>query len=87
MAVTSGPAEQRIPDVASRIGADVVVMGTFARSGLGGYLVGNTAEKVLASLEASAVTIKLDGFHSPVADESHRHPRLTRVATAANNSG
>jgi len=45
---------------------DVVVMGTVARTGIPGLLVGNTAEKILSGLHQSILAIKPDGFVSPV---------------------
>lgn len=47
-----------ISQTATRIGADVVVMGNFGRTGLSGYLIGNTAEKVLPGLNASIISVK-----------------------------
>ncbi|WP_370298515.1 universal stress protein [Pontibacterium sp.] len=43
-----------------------LVMGTFARSGLSGYLIGNTAEDILLSIESPVIAIKPEGFVSPV---------------------
>ncbi|MBU1247331.1 MAG: universal stress protein [Proteobacteria bacterium] len=45
---------------------DVVVMGSVARTGIPGLLVGNTAEKIVNNLEESILAIKPDGFVSPV---------------------
>ena len=50
--------------VAERI--DLVVMGTVARAGIAGMLIGNTAERVLRKLPCSVLTVKPDGFVSPV---------------------
>jgi universal stress protein E len=46
-------------------GVDVVVMGTKARSGIAGVLIGNTAERVLRRLPCSVLAVKPDGFISP----------------------
>ncbi|MDI3326735.1 universal stress protein [Pontibacterium granulatum] len=43
-----------------------LVMGTFARSGLSGYLIGNTAEDILLSIDCPVIAIKPEGFASPV---------------------
>lgn len=43
-----------------------LIMGTFSRTGLRGYLIGNTAENVLLSVDSSVVAVKPDGFTSPV---------------------
>jgi nucleotide-binding universal stress UspA family protein len=47
-------------------GVDVLVMGTVARGGIPGMLIGNTAERVLRKLPCSVLTVKPDGFESPV---------------------
>ena len=43
-------------------------MGTLARTGIEGYLIGNTAETVLQRVECSVLTTKPDGFVSPVCE-------------------
>lgn len=43
-----------------------LVMGTFARSGLSGYLIGNTAEDILLSIDSPVIALKPPGFISPV---------------------
>lgn len=47
-------------------GIDLVVMGTVARTGLSGVLIGNTAERVLQRLRVSVLATKPEGFTSPV---------------------
>jgi universal stress protein E len=46
---------------------DLVVMGTMARSGVVGLVVGNTAERMLDGLRCSVFTLKPRGFVSPLA--------------------
>jgi nucleotide-binding universal stress UspA family protein len=46
--------------------ADVIVMGTVARSGIPGLIIGNTAEEVMQATQASILAVKPDGFISPV---------------------
>lgn len=55
-----------IPNYAAEQKMDIVVMGSVARTGVPGLLVGNTAEKIVANLEDSIIAIKPDGFESPV---------------------
>jgi nucleotide-binding universal stress UspA family protein len=55
-----------ISELAKREQIDLIVMGTIARTGLTGALLGNTAEKVLDRIECSVLAIKPDGFVSPV---------------------
>lgn len=45
---------------------NALIMGTFARSGLSGYLIGNTAEDILLSINSPVIAVKPDGFVSPV---------------------
>ena len=47
-------------------GADVVVMGTVARTGLSGVFIGNTAENIINSLECPVLAVKPEGFVSPL---------------------
>jgi universal stress protein E len=55
-----------IPSFANDNGFDLVVMGTVARQGISGALLGNTAEEVLPQLKCSILAIKPDDFVSPV---------------------
>ena len=45
---------------------DLLVMGTVCRTGLAGFIIGNTAEEVLSALNCSVLTVKPEGFVSPV---------------------
>ena len=45
---------------------DVVVLGTVARTGLPGLIIGNTAEQVLSQITCSVLALKPDGFVSPI---------------------
>jgi nucleotide-binding universal stress UspA family protein len=49
---------------------DLVVMGTVARTGIAGFFIGNTAEKVARNIHCSLLTVKPDGFVSPVSISS-----------------
>ena len=64
--VVHGHAADSIADVAARTRAGVVVLGTLARAGLPGLIIGNTAEKVVGMLDASIIAVKPPGFVSPV---------------------
>jgi nucleotide-binding universal stress UspA family protein len=52
--------------VAEHVQADLIAMGTVGRSGIKGLLLGNTAEKVLGACDLSMLTVKPDGFVSPI---------------------
>lgn len=61
-----GDAEEQLPLFSSRIQSDLIVMGTVARTGISGLLIGNTAEDILCQLKCSVLTIKPKGFISPI---------------------
>jgi universal stress protein E len=66
-----GEAWLAIPEVAKKEKIDLIVMGTVCRTGVTGFLIGNTAEKVLRQVDCSVLTVKPDGFVTPVSlDES-----------------
>jgi universal stress protein E len=65
-----GEPEEVIPEFVVSQGVDLVVMGTLARTGIAGLLIGNTAERVLRKLPCSVLALKPDGFVSPVRIES-----------------
>lgn len=65
--LTEGDASYVVPEKATELGADLVVMGTLARTGIAGLLMGNTAESILMQLDCSVLTVKPPGFVSPVA--------------------
>jgi nucleotide-binding universal stress UspA family protein len=56
-----------IPEVVRENQIEVVVMGTLARTGIPGLLIGNTAEGVLNQVDCSVLAIKPEGFVSPIA--------------------
>jgi len=62
-----GEPTEALPDYAESHSIDLVVMGTVARTGLAGLLMGNTAERILTRLHGSVLAIKPAGFVSPVA--------------------
>lgn len=61
-----GDPSKVIPEIAKRLQADLVVMGTVARTGIAGLFIGNTAETILEQLQCSVLAIKPPGFVSPV---------------------
>ncbi len=56
--IEEGPADVLIPFMARKLQAAVTVIGTVARSGLSGVLIGNTAEAVLDTLESDVLVLK-----------------------------
>ncbi len=61
-----GSARKEIPALAGEIGADLVVMGTVARTGIPGFIIGNTAEAILSQIDCSVLAVKPEGFTTPV---------------------
>ncbi len=61
-----GTPEQVIEEQSRLMNADVVVMGTVARTGISGIFIGNTAENIINSLGCPVLAVKPDGFVSPV---------------------
>lgn len=64
--IVQGPPSRELPKLAATLEADLVVMGTVARSGITGVLIGNTAENVLAQLQCSVLAVKPKNFATPV---------------------
>jgi len=64
-----GLARKEIPALAKRIEADLVVMGTVARTGVPGFIMGNTAETILNQIDCSVLAIKPPGFVTPITME------------------
>ncbi|MCY1403587.1 Universal stress protein E [compost metagenome] len=58
--VEEGPADVLIPRAANNLNAVITVIGTVARTGLSGALIGNTAEVVLDTLESDVLVLKPD---------------------------
>lgn len=55
-----------IVQAAKKLDASLIVMGSVGRRGIPGFLIGNTAEKVLRHCDRSLLTLKPDDFVSPV---------------------
>lgn len=61
-----GRADQIIPQFITDRNIDILVMGTVARTGLPGFIIGNTAENIVQKLGCSLLASKPNGFVSPV---------------------
>ena len=55
-----------IPAQARRQDVGLIVMGTVARTGIPGFIIGNTAENVLNQVNCSVLTVKPLGFKTPL---------------------
>lgn len=58
--IEEGPADALIPRVCHQLQAVVTVIGTVARTGFSGALMGNTAEVILDTLESDVLVLKPD---------------------------
>lgn len=55
--VREGSAAEVIPAVARKIDADLVIVGNVGRAGMSGVTIGNTAEKILAGIDADVAVL------------------------------
>jgi nucleotide-binding universal stress UspA family protein len=62
----NGSARKEVPALARQLEADLIVMGTVARTGIPGFIMGNTAEAILNQIDCSVLAIKPPGFVTPV---------------------
>lgn len=62
-----GPPEAVVARVIAKSRINLLVMGTLARTGIPGILIGNTAERILDDLRCSVVAVKPPSFASPLA--------------------
>ena len=53
-----GAAHKRIPSIANKIKADLVVVGSLGRKGVSAVVIGNTAEKILHHLRTDILVVK-----------------------------
>ncbi|USW94264.1 universal stress protein [Pseudomonas proteolytica] len=56
--IEEGPADVLLPHAAHKLRAAVTIIGTVARTGISGALIGNTAEVVLDALESDVLVLK-----------------------------
>ncbi len=61
-----GLARKEVPALSRQLEADLIVMGTVARTGIPGFIMGNTAEAILNQIDCSVLAIKPPGFVTPV---------------------
>ncbi|MFT5760823.1 MAG: universal stress protein E [Alteromonadaceae bacterium] len=61
-----GTAQEEIPKYIEEQEIDLVVMGTVCRTGITGLFIGNTAESILSEVSCSVLTLKPEGFETPV---------------------
>ncbi len=66
MRLIEGEPAHVIPEFTRTNRTDLIVMGSVARTGVAGMLIGNTAEQILSRVRCSVLAVKPDAFVSPV---------------------
>ncbi|MGD8231606.1 universal stress protein [Vibrio sp. TRT 1302] len=61
-----GETREIFPQYIADNSIDLVVMGSMSRSGISGFVLGNTAEEMINQLNCSVITLKPDSFKSPI---------------------
>jgi len=72
--LVAGKPAHSISRLAHKEQIDLLVMGTVCRTGIRGFFIGNTAEGILRWVDCSLLTVKPEGFVSPIQpvwDSSH----------------
>lgn len=64
--VVRGQADEIIPELAEQHQVDLIVMGTVNRTGIPGFFIDDTAERILHRIDCSVLTVKPDNFITPV---------------------
>ncbi|NOZ40141.1 MAG: universal stress protein [Planctomycetes bacterium] len=64
--LTTEPPVIAIMDCAEQHNIDLIIMGTVGRTGISGFITGNTAERLLPQISCSLLAVKPEGFRSPV---------------------
>jgi universal stress protein E len=67
--VIEGQPDDVVPRFITENEVDLLVIGTFARHGLAGIILGNTAERLLPAVHASLLVVKPASFVCPLAAE------------------
>ncbi len=67
--MVKGFARDMIPELVKQQDIDLIMMGTVGRTGIPGFLMGNTAETVLNRIDCSVLAVKPEGFVTPISLE------------------
>ncbi|QEF97829.1 Universal stress protein E [Stieleria maiorica] len=70
--ISRGAAADKIRELVKHLETDLLVMGTQCRTGVAGFFIGNTAESVLSDVKCSVLTVKPEGFVSPIERDLER---------------
>ncbi len=64
--------QKAIINLVDTLDIDLIVMGTVSRTGISGLIIGNAAETILSAVTCGMLTVKPEGFVTPVAPEHER---------------
>ena len=64
--LSAAPPDVAIMNCIEQHAVDLLVMGTVGRTGISGFVTGNTAERLLPQIPCSLLAVKPPGFQSPV---------------------
>jgi nucleotide-binding universal stress UspA family protein len=67
--VLEGDVTTMLPDYEKQNAIALLVLGMLSRTGLKGFFIGNTAEKILNDIDCSVLTVKPKSFVSPVSEK------------------
>lgn len=65
----NGDPQEVIANFAESEKVELLLLGTLQRPGIHGFLIGNTAENVIHRINCSLITLKPDGFETPIRQE------------------
>lgn len=82
--IEEGPADVLIPYIAHKLEAVLTVIGSVARAGLSGVLIGNTAEMILDTLDSDVLVLKPDDIITHLEELAAPSPS-TAADTAASS--
>ncbi|WP_028682699.1 universal stress protein [Pseudomonas chlororaphis] len=71
--IEEGPADVLIPHTAHKLQAALTIIGTVARTGISGALIGNTAEVVLDALESDVLVLKPEVIMDHLEEVASKH--------------
>ncbi|MEJ2108727.1 MAG: universal stress protein [Acidobacteriota bacterium] len=73
--IEHGDLDRIVLDFTEKNPVDILVIGTVARQGISGMLMGNVAEKVLHKIRCGVLAVKPDNFKSPVSLDKTKRER------------
>ncbi|MEQ8691529.1 MAG: universal stress protein [Pseudomonadales bacterium] len=81
--VIKGAARSVVPDLANKLGVQLIVVGTAARKGVAGFVTGNTSEKILSQSKSSVLVVPSE----PTLKVVSRASAIEELVASAESSG